>query len=966
MRKNDKLIVIMGVVILLISSIGIFLWVPDTTGGQGAEIEDLYSVCGVLSSVPDSITVADSDPFYALIATPLAVHYNADGEQEVIPLYVKNFEEPSRAIDRAEELIGITPDEIISNSKSTKEVSLELAEEYWESSDGVLLIENNQSGYNLGVLATPLASYLSIPVIVIDELDEDVRVVLEDLGVRFSIVCGNISGFGDVLRFDNVDEIVNASIEMVREKFGDVDYITLTNPIDVRKPEVLNKTVIVLGPVKLPSTASTQLLEMVKGGGNPVNIGSFTIPKDYKYALVKFEGVNLHSEDVDELSDHVFFFVGPNIADLPDGQQMSGLCYGNTGAGGIPIRDSTGNIIIDRYYTESVLYKRGGIEYIVRAMPQWLATKEGEVKATITIEKLSDPIYPMMKGLSSIAPYLTAYHNGIIFGKPEFAFVADDMVTTLQEEICPGFYMPSKNTKLLDLSNSHVIKIHEELNQLLAKLSDISANNLKNLRNYYRQNPVYVALVGGATVLPQGIYDNYLAPVDDSGAASIYLFGAGTPSDVIYGNIDPVPGDWSNTANDIFSYYPYQENIVGRITGWDAQDASALVARTIFYNDIIEEMGDWKNNAVVQGGDGSDFQKPLIRYKILGDMLNIVRHGEPMKMPTGFSKFTDETMQKKVLEPMGFVTEKIAAEEAGRKGFSDEAFNKLKKANVLNKLLFPRYKLTRIIGEDVVRGGELQEKSNFIFGRCHGWHGLFTFSNVYLSSLGLGYIFLPQITKSIARIIGFGPGSSLTIRGQYNTREVENMDLGPSFFWLDSCTCGKIDGLYPKNSIGQAYLHAGAGAIIMSTTESNIAGGYLEPKKSVYELPGQPLIRYLKAKKNVNNGIYPDQHFGPKMYGDLCEELMENDVSIGVALRNARNRYLPEDANWTLWWAPPLITTGNPWQDYEIAKGQSEIAKNMVGNAKSPMIKNKYITYQEFTLYGDPAFTPYVPCDNKI
>ena len=57
----------------------------------------------------------------------------------------------------------------------------------------------------------------------------------------------------------------------------------------------------------------------------------------------------------------------------------------------------------------------------------------------VTIEKLDTAIDPNMPQLSSIAPYLTAYHKGIILAKPEFAFVAD-------EKIC--LYEPAGFTRM--------------------------------------------------------------------------------------------------------------------------------------------------------------------------------------------------------------------------------------------------------------------------------------------------------------------------------------------------------------------------------------------------------------------------------------------------------------------------------------------------------------------------------------
>ncbi len=929
-KAKDKLIAICGVLVLIIASIGIHVWNPfEENISESITVKDFYDVSGSFSSLPSGISVSDSNPFFALIVTPLAVHYNQNKEPGVIPLYIEDYINPSRAVIRAKDMIGITPDLAVGDSRSLKDLSLDIAESYWKSSDAALIIQNNQSGYNLGVLAAPLASYLSIPLIVVDELDDDVKKVLENLGVEKSIVCGDIEGFGEVLRFDNVNDIVNASIDLVREKFGNVNYITLTNPIDVREPDILDSMTETFGPVKLKTVSSIQLVALLKtaiqnNGNLDFELGKFTIPKDYKYALVKFEGVNLNPEHVDLLGDHVGF-------------KVKGLLSGSTTTSP-SIYDSKGNTIVDKYYAEAVLYDMGGTEYTVTASPHWIVKKQGEVKATVTIEKLSDPLYPMMKGLSSIAPYLTAYHRGIIFGKPEFAFVANDNVLTEKVETCPGHYMPRSNEELRGASNDHIYNnIHLPLNKLLAKLANIRVNDprdVKDLRDYYLENPVYIALVGGATVLPQYIYKATVG------------YG-GTSTDVLYGNIDPIPG-WENVQNDVYSEYPTQENIVGRITGWDMQDASALVTRTIFYDRIIDGLGDWKDRATVQTGCGVEFATPVILYALatnLGSTDHVAEdYNEPMKWPTGFSKYVADGIQKTSLEPMGFKTTRDTYFKASRKGLSNQAISLLKKANLLNRLLLSKLQLKLSLGEDRVTGGEDQENSNFIFINGHGDKPGYGIGNVALSGIGLGYVVLPILLQIIARVgKPFGPGSSLGALGDYYVRGVENMNFGPSFKFFESCLVGAIEGRHPGTCISQAFLHAGMNAIIVSPTPTNVAGGYLEPYRpsstALGTIPG-----FISTSLKARNGIYPETHFGEKMYENMLQELKEKDVSVGLALRNARNRYLPEDAEYSMYWTPPLGLFNNQ-------------------ETKTTAIENKYVCYQEYCLYGDPAFNPYEPCN---
>jgi len=968
MKKNDKLIVVLGVVILVMASIGIYYWVPAGETSGIADVDDFMSVTGKMVDLPGSVTVSDECPFYPLIATPICVNYDKDCNQHIIPLYVQNLDNPSTSITRVkyEQLGMFGLNEYLIDGDSAKNVSLDVAEAFWESSNAALIIEYNQAGYELGVIATPLASYLSIPVIVTDEIDQEVIGVLNELGVEKTLICGeNLEDFGDVLRFDNVEEIVDASIELIEDKFGEIDYITLTNPVDAFPPEVLDSKEFSFGPITIPSGASTRLGQALLNSGW-TTMGTFEIPDDYKYALIKFEGVNLDPEDVDNYGDYVNFQIGVNKPDIPTPLQSLEIFTGSTTTGGVAVRDSSGKLISDKIYVEAVVYDRGGEEYTVRTKAQWMLKKEGGISAHVVVEKLENPIYSMMKELSSLAPYLTAYHKGLVFGKSDFAFAANDSIITDQGETCPGFYMPRRNPNLTPMANKHIFdKIHEPLNELLAKLADIPLEedrDIKNLQKYYKNSPVYIAIVGGATVVPNYIYQNYVEPVDYWDGQ--YNWGVGTPSDVIYGNIDPVPYDWSNLANDVYTKYPYQENIVGRITGWDTQDASALIARSIFYSYIIEQLDEWKDNFALLLGDGQDFQEPLFRYPI-AKLFGAAHAGEPMKLETGYGEIVIERTVEELIKPIGFTPLIAYKEEAMKEGFSDGEIHKLKfETSLMNKFLFLKPQIRKLVGDGVVKGGDILENSNFIFTNGHGNMAILAMDGIDLVSAGLGGPISHFLIKKFLEVTMpyLGPGASLASKGQYTTRTVECMEFGPSFMWLESCMCGKIDGMYPENSLGQSFLHAGITSLIASPTGSNIAGGYLEPKNRASDTPFSVLRAYISSKLDARKGIYVEPHFGYLIYQDLCESLKNDDTTVGLAFRDAKNNYLPQDADWELWWSPPLVETGNFLDNYEMKNTNYETMKN---NAMEDpfMLKNKYTSFQEYMLFGDPAFNPYEPCN---
>jgi hypothetical protein len=79
MMKNDKIIVVAGVAILIFASVGIYYWVPEKVEAQSLNTNDFINITGDLKEMPSSITVSDGCPFYPLIGTPLSVNYDENG-----------------------------------------------------------------------------------------------------------------------------------------------------------------------------------------------------------------------------------------------------------------------------------------------------------------------------------------------------------------------------------------------------------------------------------------------------------------------------------------------------------------------------------------------------------------------------------------------------------------------------------------------------------------------------------------------------------------------------------------------------------------------------------------------------------------------------------------------------------------------------------------------------------------------
>lgn len=896
-----------------------------------------YKVTSTLTSdMPAAIAVSDSNPFYALIATPLAVHYNEEGNQTVIPLYVKDFNDPSKAVERAEQQIGIEVDFVISDIFTPKEISLSIAGTFWEESNAALLIKDDKQGYELGMVATPLASYLSIPVIVTDDIDTEVTTVLDDLGVENTYICGDLtSGFYNVTKFNTEKEIRDECIEKISERFDEtVGYITMANPLDVSPPAVLDSEVYffsetIASGIFLPTQAVSSIFN------DAFAIHEFNISEDYKYARVKIDLENLDSEHAQSLGDRITILLN---SPEPDSHRY---LFAST-AGGLPARDSNGYIITDQLHYEITIYDKPGT-YNIQVFAQWFSLRKGSYSVKVTVEKLDSHIVPLMDNLSSIAPYLTAYHKGIVFAKPEFAFAADDDVL-YNGTTCPGVSQPGTNPNLIEPSNEHTMAIHDELISLLAQIAEIPEGNIEELRDHYAENPMYIAISADPTMVPMYFYFNPDGKPDNPSA---YMLGFALPSDFMYGDIDPKPDD---RENNTYTYWPFQENIVGRVTGQDVQDCSALIARTIFYNNIIDDLGEWKDNALVQTGCGLEFQNlPIITR--LSQFLYECR-GEPTKFPTGESSFINMKL-KETMQTGAYDVKNTFFLQSQREGFSSNDLKQIKNAGLLNRLLFPKSFIHFLNSDVKVTGGDDQLNSNIIFTFAHGSYNLYEHGDVFIDSRGFPFV------TAISRVYP-SVRSGLSSKGTFDLRSVENMEYGPSVIFVQSCITGRTDGISGENVLSQTYLHAGANVFI-GATRVTADPGYLEPRP----LPGGWGIGILGLTKAILDlklrNKYPDLHFGAVIAEEFILELTDNNTDVGLALRNAKNIYLKKDANSTFLWTPPLtLSTGCSFIDQEFF---DSVQTGLFGNDRTRVLDKKYVALHEFTIYGDPAFNPYQPCN---
>ena len=249
-----------------------------------------------------------------------------------------------------------------------------------------------------------------------------------------------------------------------------------------------------------------------------------------------------------------------------------------------------------------------------------------------------------------------------------------------------------------------------------------------------------------------------------------------------------------------------------------------------------------------------------------------------------------------------------------------------------------------------LRRGKGFLKRSMIFAFAHGFFNLYEFGDVFIDARGFpGVTIWDRVDPKLR--------SSLSDKGAYDLREVENMPYGPSVIFVESCITARTDGLLAENALSQVYIHSGVNAYIGSTRVT-ADPGYLDPRPLPNGL-GIGILGLLKATILYKfKHQFPDLHFGAVIAENTILGLIKNNSDVGTALRDAKNAYLPLDANATFLWTPPLtLSTGDSVLDSLLSSSLTPINQT----ERTRVLDKKYVALHEFALYGDPAFNPYQP-----
>ncbi|MFO8050500.1 MAG: hypothetical protein R6V01_02230 [Thermoplasmatota archaeon] len=526
---------------------------------QKIGIEDILNLTSKREGPAHNIIDTDGESrMSAVISTPIACHYDiVDGSSGLIPLLVKG----SDSADRFEELTGrdsimkiSVPDDYLKcYSESAK-----IARDAFITSSGIMFVTNCDHGYELALAAAPMASYLNIPIVVVSDRTDryEIQGLASDLEAEYLIAVGDHAegitrSVGiDMVILDDMDSVWNASSRVVEDRFGRLDYISLTNPGDTSPPEILE-----VEPVSFTQDVNSVLIDTnsidIDLVGESVETHSIDVPDGIVDLQLFVNFSDIRGHPADPLKNAVG--IEPmSFITLTDPQ-------GRLAASAPSFSASTGNnyvetLIVNEPGTYSLEVK---VYYGVKGLSTMSGTALGisRISGSYTIESkpliLGSPHLPLYEGLSMLAPYISASRGGLVLSSSTLELTDEGYADGAKGHSTGPWY----DKELLPLARKKVMENAGLLQMRIDQLPEV-------LKNSYMQEKGWLAILGGGNMVPMYYEDKEPSWEEDP------IWGAGWATDIMY-------------SLDL-------QLSVGRPLGRSISDVSALVSRTLFYEEYTE------------------------------------------------------------------------------------------------------------------------------------------------------------------------------------------------------------------------------------------------------------------------------------------------------------------------------------------------------------------------------------------
>ncbi len=610
--------------------LGFFLLV-SALNGQSIRPDDITSppleICfhqSIRNLIADAVVVSENDPFFSLIATSVACWYDiATNSTGLLPLLVQHEDNLTDAQERflgayfvsvnrtllvlgnhlktsyyTTEILGSSPD-----------VSLTLATQVFTTAPTVLIIPyETVDAYQLGLLAAPLASYLDLPILIYDDNDVELQTVCSQLQTTQAYLVGNISlNLSDitVTYLSDEEAITNSILTVIREQFGSINYLTMTNPADVLPPAVINTT-----KIKIDDYITNKKIIILNKEfdiiGNDTRQYDLSIPDGITRVQISGEVFQKQRSLLRGFSSVIplmFMTLYDTQGQIVAYANSMGYDFGKTYLETLACNAS------GTYILKITVYNgiKGGF-FVQRG----ISCVDANITIISNISTLKNPHLPLIPRLSSIAPYLTAVHGGLIIANTTWELTDNAYESAAQGSAAGPWY----NESLHSFTN---MKVNTTVNQLKKTLDALETHGLLS---GYLTGPAWLTILADTTMIPMYYYGPSQEDIPDRG----------------------LPSDNPYSLNQNLS--------VGRLISWNIHDCSVLIARTFFYETICglpEGPYDWHNRFSFVFGEGFGetggvfhqipYAKEIRKYgflsKVYGDFRNSRQFAELFRVYTG-------------------------------------------------------------------------------------------------------------------------------------------------------------------------------------------------------------------------------------------------------------------------------------------------------------------------------------------
>ncbi len=582
----------------------------------------LSNLISVRNPIEDVIVIPDNNPLFGIIGSYISCWYDTIESTGLKPMlvqhegYLTNHQEMfiDNYLDSGNSSILVLGKHLHTAYNITEMlglppgVAIEVATHVFTFTSTIIIIPNNIDKYQLSLIASPLASYLNIPILIFDNNTNELEDLCNTLNVSNAFVIGNIQvnipGI-NITKLETADEIQNIVLTVIKDKFGEINYITLTNPSDVVPQYIIdvnettfidhisNIKITILGKeFDVKGKDTKQFNVTVPNGINRIQIYG-NITKNWEF----------YSNKINPIVPIIFLTLYDPFDNIVAYSSSLALDFGTAYLETLACNASgTYKLVVSIYNgIKGGYFSQRGISLV-----------DTDFEVSIKISELEKPHLPFISMLSMNAPYLTSAHGGIIIADSNFELTNDSYTEAAQGSGTGPWY----NEKLHNFTNEKVRYIIEQLNNTLNLISNYE------MLDDYLNGPAWLAILAGTNMVPM----YYYAPSQQG------IYEKGLPSD------NPYSLNWSLS--------------VGRLVGWDVQDVSLLIARTLFYQEICDlptRPKDWHNRFSFIFGEGFGetggifhqipYSLEIRKYgfypRIFGDLRNSRQLSELFKAYTG-------------------------------------------------------------------------------------------------------------------------------------------------------------------------------------------------------------------------------------------------------------------------------------------------------------------------------------------